>query len=145
MKTKFFLPTLALHLFIFSFGFAQTEMARNSEPIVLSSKTTTEVFISMMEPSFAGGNEALTVYMKNNLQYPEMAKKNGIEGTVLLEYYITDNGTVENVKVIKSAHDSLNAEAIRLVENMPLWNPAIQNGNPTRVKYQLPVTFDLRF
>ncbi len=145
MKTRLVLPTVMLQLFAFSFAFSQSEIARNSEAVDLTSKTSNEISIHMMEPSFVGGNEALAAYMRNNLRYPEIAKKNGIEGTVMLEYYIKDNGTIENVKVIKSANALLNMEAIRLVENMPSWNPAIQNGATTSVKYRLPVTFDLLF
>lgn len=145
MKTKIIFLALIFLLFVISFAFSQSEIAMNSQALVSSHNTSNRTSATMMTPSFVGGNEALTAYMKTNLQYPEAAKKNGIEGTVVVEYYIRENGTIENVKVAKSANDLLNAEAIRLVQNMPLWNPAIQNGNPARVKYQLPVTFNLLF
>jgi len=145
MKTRFALSALLLQLFAISFGFSQSEIARNSKAIVSSHNTSNPISATMMAPSFVGGNDALTAYMRTNLQYPKTAKKIGIEGTVIVECYIKENGMIENVKVAKSAHALLDEEAIRLVKNMPLWNPATQNGNPTRVKYQLPVTFNLLF
>lgn len=145
MKTRFALSTLMLQLLTFTFAFSQSLIAANTEATVLRSQPSNDITINMMEPSYVGGNEALTEYMRNNLQYPEIAKKSGIEGTVILEYYIKEDGTIENVKVVKSVHSCLNSEAIRLVENMPSWNPAIKNGAPARIKYQLPVRFELLF
>ncbi len=130
-----------LQLFTFSFAFSQNEIAKNSE-VTIPPKIASEVPLTTMEPSFVGGYEALKTYVRNNLQYPEIARKNGIEGTVKLEFYIKADGTIENVKVIESAHVALNAEAIRLVENMPIWNPAIRNGSPSSVKFRLPVRFE---
>lgn len=149
MKTGLALSTL-MQLFTLSFAFSQTSISENSDAFVSAHIPTTELSIDIepaasMAPSFAGGNEGLTAFMRNNLMYPEIARRNGIEGTVTLEFYIKDNGTIEKIKVITSANAFLDKEAIRLVESMPRWNPAIQNGNPITVKYQLPVTFELYF
>lgn len=150
MKTRFILSALALQFFTLSTAFSQTAIAGNGDAFAVGPVSAAEITVDAEPsvsalPSFAGGIEALTAYMRTNLKYPEMARQNGVEGTVTLEYYIKANGTIENIKVIRSDNDLLDAEAIRLAENMPRWNPAMQNGSPTTVKYQLPVTFDLRF
>ena len=82
-------------------------------------------------------------YIKNNLKYPIIAAENGIEGTVVVGFVIERDGSISNVNVISSPDLGLSREAVRLVKSMPKWNPAMQNGSPVRVKYNVPVKFKL--
>ena len=85
----------------------------------------------------------LNKYIKNNLKYPISAAENGIERTVVVGFVIERDGSISNVNVISSPDLGLSREAVRLVKSMPKWNPAMQNGSPVRVKYNVPVKFKL--
>lgn len=95
-------------------------------------------------PSFPGGNQKLFQYLGENIQYPVEAQKNKIEGRVFLEFFILKDGSVSEVKVIRSANELLDKEAIRVVESMPKWTPGKNKGEPVNVRYVLPVIFKLQ-
>ena len=96
-------------------------------------------------PEFPGGVEALTNLFGDNYAYPAKATRMGKEGTVILEFYIGTDGSIsEEIEVLQSVGAGLDEEAIRLAKNMPLWLPALQNGVAVKVKYQLPIHFELR-
>ena len=102
------------------------------------------VYNSVMEmPQFPGGSSALSEYISKSIEYPEIAEKRGIEGRVLLSFVVEPDGSITNVKVIKSINPSLDKEAERVVSSMPNWIPGKQNGSPVRVKYKVPVKFKL--
>jgi protein TonB len=94
-------------------------------------------------PEFPGGTEGLKQYVKENIRYPEKAKKAGIEGRVVLQFFIDKDGSVIDEKVIRSLDKDCDKEAVRLVRNMPKWKPGLQEGKPLKVMYTLPVTFRL--
>lgn len=94
-------------------------------------------------PTYPGGNYLLKEYLQSNLQYPQKEKKMGIEGTVAVDYFINTDGSIEGVSIAKSVSHGLDNEAIRLVNNMPEWKPAIENGNVRRVRYRLTLIFQL--
>lgn len=95
-------------------------------------------------PQFPGGPSALFEYLAQNINYPVVAEENGVQGRVLVTMVIERNGSVSDVKVVKSVDPSLDAEAQRVVRSMPHWIPGRQNGSPVRVKYTVPVTFKLQ-
>lgn len=80
-------------------------------------------------------------WLSSNLQYPASAAKEGVGGRVVVEFEVSKTGKVENVHLYRGRHELLDKEAIRLVESMPAWNPARNNGQPVRCSYTLPVTF----
>ena len=94
-------------------------------------------------PSFPGGMGALMQYLKGNIDYPIEAFKKNIGGRVVVAFIIEKDGSLSDVRIAKSVHPLLDAEAIRVVSSMPKWNPGLENGNPVRVKYTIPVTFRL--
>ena len=95
-------------------------------------------------PSFPGGSGALMQYLSKNTKYPPVAEENGIQGRVVCSFVIERDGSVSDVRIIKSVDPSLDKEAIRVVSSMPKWIPGRQNGQMVRVKYNLPVTFRLQ-
>ena len=95
-------------------------------------------------PSFPGGPSAMIQYLSKNQQYPVDAEKNGIQGRVIVTFVVECDGSITNVRVVKSVDPSLDKEAIRVVKSMPLWIPGKQNGSAVRVKYTVPVTFRLQ-
>ena len=104
------------------------------------------VDMAMVEqkPSFKGGDAALYKWLNSQIVYPAAASEEGIQGKVIVAFVIEKDGRVTNVQVVRKKHPALDAEALRVVKKMPNWTPGRNNGQPVRVKYNLPVTFKLQ-
>ncbi|MBQ9178972.1 MAG: energy transducer TonB [Prevotella sp.] len=94
-----------------------------------------------MQPTFNGD---INLWLAQNMRYPKEAVKNNIEGKVIVSFVIEKDGSVSNIKALKSPHSSLTEEVVRLVKAMPNWNPGTMSGKPVRVKYTLPLSFKLQ-
>ena len=92
-------------------------------------------------PEFPGGPEALNSFLTKEIQYPEVARNNGIMGTVLVEFVVEKDGRVSNAKVKVPLFPDCDKEAVRGVMAMPKWKPGKNMGKPVRCFYQVPVTF----
>lgn len=95
-------------------------------------------------PKFPGGDSALLRYLAENVRYPSRAQQNGLYGRVYVKFVINQFGEVCEVEIARGVHPSLDGEAIRVVENMPNWEPGRQRGVPVRVKYTVPINFVLK-
>lgn len=95
-------------------------------------------------PSFPGGPSALMAYLISHVKYPAVAEENGIQGRVTVQFVVEKDGSVTDVKTMKSVDPSLDREAERVVKSMPKWIPGKQNGSAVRVKYFVPVVFRLQ-
>jgi protein TonB len=95
-------------------------------------------------PNFIGGPEGLKKYLADNIQYPINAQKNEIEGTVHVSFLINKNGEVVDIKIYKGVNVDLNNEALRVIGNMPNWNPGLFDGKPVNVSFSLPIKFSLQ-
>lgn len=95
-------------------------------------------------PSFPGGPSALMQFLSSNIKYPVVAEENGVQGRVVCTFVVEKDGSITDVRVIKSVDPSLDKEAMRVVKSMPRWIPGKQNGSAVRVKYTVPVTFRLQ-
>ena len=95
-------------------------------------------------PSFPGGNSALMEYLQQNVKYPVVAQENGVQGRVVVSFVVEKDGSITDVKVVRSVDPSLDKEAARVVKSMPRWIPGKQNGSAVRVKYNVPVSFRLQ-
>jgi TonB family protein len=108
-------------------------------------KVEKDVYVVVEEmPEFKGGNEGLMKYMLDNFKYPEDAKKKGIMGKVSVTFVVTSTGKVMDAKVETPVNPLLDAEALRLVSNMPDWKPGSQNGTKVDVIMKVPVDFKLK-
>ena len=94
-------------------------------------------------PSFIGGPEGLKQYLVNNLKYPINAQKKNIKGTVYVSFIINKIGEVSDIKISKGINIDLNNEALRVIRNMPNWNPGLSDGKPVKVSFVLPIKFSL--
>ena len=94
-----------------------------------------------IEPEFPGGNDSLNAFIKQNLQYPESAKEQGIEGTVFVRFVVETDGSVTVFRINQDVNEELAAEAIRLVNMLPKWKPGYLGPTPVRVGYTLPIVF----
>lgn len=95
-------------------------------------------------PVFPGGESAFYAYLQKEIRYPRKSRRREEEGKVVLQFIISKQGKVQNVRVVKSVSPLLDEEAVRVVKAMPSWSPALQDGEPVRLKYTLPVSFRLR-
>ena len=94
-------------------------------------------------PEFPGGTEGIREWLSKNITYPETAKANGLEGKVYISLVINSKGKVVFPKVVRGLSPELDAEALKLVTQMPEWKPAIQNGVPVSVSYTVPIKFSM--
>lgn len=94
-------------------------------------------------PQFPGGMPALMKWLQDNMKYPKEAQDAKQQGRVIVSFVVEKDGSITNVRVVKSVTPSLDEEAIRVVKAMPKWNPGMQNGEPVRVNYTVPILFSL--
>ena len=95
-------------------------------------------------PSFPGGQGALMSFLSSNIKYPVVAQENDVQGRVIVGFVVERDGSITDVKVMRSVDPSLDREAQRVVRAMPRWKPGKQNGSAVRVKYTVPVVFRLQ-
>ena len=97
------------------------------------------------KPSFNGGDaNEFSKWVNSKLQYPEIAKENGVQGRVTLQFTVNPDGSVSNVKVLRGVDSSLDKEAVRVVSSSPKWKPGKQRDRAVKVTYTFPVIFQLR-
>ena len=94
-------------------------------------------------PHFPGGPAALQAFLSSNTKYPVVAQENGVQGRVIVSFVVERDGSITDVRVVRSVDPSLDREASRVVRSMPRWSPGKQNGSTVRVKYTVPVVFRL--
>lgn len=94
-------------------------------------------------PTFPGGTEAMYSYVYKELKYPVVAKESGIAGTVIVQFVVSKVGEIQNAKVVRGIGGGCNEEALRIVNSMPKWNPAMHNGRTVPVTFTLPIKFSL--
>ena len=120
------------------------ETEEQTSNVEAEKKVEDKVFDAVeQQPSFPGGEGAMFSYISNNLQYPEKAQKNGIQGRVVVKFIVEKDGSISNVEVNRSVDTDLDNEVIRVIKSMPKWNPAKQNGTEVRAYYYVPVAFRL--
>lgn len=95
-------------------------------------------------PSFPGGQQALMKYLSENIRYPVIAQENGVQGRVIVQFTVRKDGTIDDVKVVKSADPSLDKEAVRLIKSVPAWEPGMQRGKAVHCKFTVPIVFKLQ-
>ena len=126
---------------------AEGEVLKAKEVVVdeKPKEEETKVFdVVEQMPSFPGGDAELMKFLNTHIKYPVVAEENGIQGRVVATFVVERDGSISDVKVIKSVDPSLDKEAIRVLKSMPKWIPGKQNGSAVRVKYTVPVTFRLQ-
>ncbi len=118
------------------------------EEVIAETKVEEEqpMSIAMVEqkPQFAGGEAAMYKWLSDNIVYPPAAAEEGVSGRVVVEFVVGKDGSISNVRVVRSRHTALDKEALRVVKAMPNWIPGRNNGQPVKVTYTLPVTFKLQ-
>ncbi len=108
-----------------------------------STKTSTAFEVVEEMPQFIGGMNGLMKYLGQNIKYPAETQQSKTEGRVIVSMIVDKTGKVTEPRVLKSVSPALDAEAIRVVSQMPQWIPGKQKGEAVNVKYTLPISFKL--
>lgn len=152
-KYGLFLPVFVF-LFLLACQKTDQELADNKitdQAVPSRPETGTDVhdlFDLEQAPQFPGGKDALVHFLSENIRYPETARRDSAQGTIVVGFVIDENGKITDVGKTEGAHpawrqDFMN-EAIRAIERMPDWTPGRKNGKPVKVTFSLPIHFKLR-
>lgn len=128
-------------------GLAITVKDYVAESSYVEEEIEEEVPFAIVEqkPKFQGGDQNdFTKWVFSNIVYPEIAKENGVQGRVILQFTVDKDGSVKNVKVLRGVDSSLDKEAVRVVSSSPKWEPGRQRDKPAKVTFVFPVIFQLR-
>jgi TonB family protein len=137
-----------LFLLIISFQLSSQNPRRGT--IVLKrglcqrSATDAAVFIRVDSmPDFRGGGMAGDTWMRRNVQYPEDARRKGIEGVVVMKFIVMPDGSITRPEIVSSTNKVFNEECMRLILLMPKWKPGKCQGSAVPVEFKLPMKFSL--
>jgi len=115
--------------------YSETDVEKRQEKIIFMAVETM--------PQFPEGENGLRNYLQNNLKYPSQARKARVEGKVYVSFVVNSGGRVTDTKIIKGIGEGCNIEALRVINKMPFWKPATQQGRPVSVRFVIPVYFKL--
>jgi periplasmic protein TonB len=113
-----------------------------SEPPVKPEIDKTFITSEVM-PEFEGGIQKMYKWLGKNLKYPLLASNHGIEGRVIVTFVVEKDGGISNVEILKGVGFGCNEEAERVIKAMPKWKAGLQNGKPVRVRYTIPLNFQI--
>jgi len=95
-------------------------------------------------PEFKGGMNGLMKFISGNIKYPDKSQADKTQGNVEVNFVISRDGKVENVRIANAVDSSLDAEAIRVISSMPDWTPGKQSGEPVDVSFTIPIQFSIK-
>lgn len=102
------------------------------------------IFTSVEQmPEFPGGPAAFINFLSNNLQYPVKAVTEKVQGKVFISFFVEKDGSLSEVKILRSLSAEIDSEAVRVIKKSPKWKPGIQNGRAVRTSFTLPINFKL--
>lgn len=96
------------------------------------------------QPRYPGGDEARIRFLQEHLVYPKEAREAGEQGTVFVSFIVSKDGNISNVKILRGVSPELDAEAIRVIEKMPTWEPGYHQGEVVNVQFNMPIRFVLQ-
>lgn len=94
-------------------------------------------------PKFPGGDPALMKFLADNIQYPKVAKDNGIQGRVVITFIVEKDGTPTEYEIVRGVDPALDKEALRVAALMGKWTPGQNEGQTVQVRYTVPINFEL--
>ena len=125
-------------------GNVDEEILLPEPPVVGEIQPTLMGDVVEQMPSFPGGPQALLDYLSEHINYPEGYEETCVQGRVVITFVVEKDGSLSDVAVVKSLEKAFDEEALRAVKSMPNWIPGMQDGEPIRVKYAIPVNFRLK-
>lgn len=138
MKRFLFSLSILLAACINSFAHANNEGDSPNDNSQIYNLAMVEIL-----PEFPGGSTEMYKWIAEHIIYPAQAIDEGIQGKVIVDFVISENGDIENVRVLRAKHPALDKEAVRVIKSMPKWRPGQINGKNVKTSYLVPVTFKL--
>lgn len=136
MKHFILFPTMLICLLL--------SQITSAQPNVAPEDTAAPVFMIVEEaPVYPGGTEAMSKFLSDNLRYPKKARRKGIEGQVIVSFVINEDGSINRITIVKGLGYGCDEEVIRVISTMPSWKPGRQKGENVKVRFLLPVRFQL--
>ena len=106
--------------------------------------TETPIFVVVDKmPSFPGGEQKMLEYIYGRINYPPIAKENGIEGRCVISFVVMEDGNIQDIAIERDIGGGCAEEVVRVIESMPTWNAGEQNFKKVRVRFNLPIKFTL--
>lgn len=114
-------------------------------PVPVAQEYSEDVIFTVVEnhPSYPGGEEARIRFLQETLRYPNEAREAGLQGTVFISFVVEKDGSISNPKILRGVGESIDKEAMRVINEMPRWNPGRQRGENVRVQFNMPIRFVL--
>ena len=141
MKLKQIVFAIILLHITFAFSVFASDADSSLTDTIQKKEETIFVSVEQM-PEIPGGKEELFKFISNNLKYPDMV--GDFEGRVIVQFVVEKDGSISDIKVIRSLHPEYDKEAMRVIKLMPKWLPGNQRGKAVRVSYILPIVFKLQ-
>lgn len=132
--------------FLYLVSFSHSSCINKSKAEINCPQSDSSKVFSLVEkmPTFPGGDNELYKFLGNNLKYPKKERQNGTTGKVFVTFVINADGSISDIKILRSLTALFDEEVIRVIKLMPKWTPGTNQGKPVNVQYNLPVTFMLR-
>ena len=127
---------------LFSLLIASQSFAQEGNKQITKVKEETAQAI-IIDASYPGGQDELMKYIASSMKYPQDAMDNGFQGKVYVGFIVNEDGSISNVEIKRGVQESLDQEALRIIKNMPNWEPAEQDGQAIKSSYMLQVSFKL--
>ena len=142
----FAISALVLLVIVFAPARANAQNKKVKKAQTRKDTTTDDKVYDVCEqmPIYEGGDAALLKYLTDSVKYPELAKKHGVQGRVVIGFIVEKDGSLTDIKVLRPVDIALDAEALRVVKGMPKWIPGCHDGQLVRVEYNVPVSFRLK-
>ena len=149
MKLLFVIPVIGLVFFVVS-AFEKIKSSGSVDGSLVTNEVRSDdpdavpyVQVDVM-PVFPGGEAALLKYLGEHATYPENAKKNNIQGKVVVRFCVTEKGKINRISILKGVDPEIDAEAIKLIGTLPDFIPGRNGGRAVPVWYMVPITFTLK-
>lgn len=147
LKALFIIPVACFALYTFATPKADSPVPQVKKTAAAQAKkaTTDDKIYDIVEVNagFPGGEEAMYKWLEDNIKYPQDAIGKRLQGRVMVELVINKDGSFAEVRALRGPAKELCDEAVRVVKEMPKWNPAKVNGKVVRSSFRLPINFRL--
>lgn len=95
------------------------------------------------DAEFPGGTQALWQFIYRNLEYPEEAVRDSIEGAVRVRFMVKEDGAVGAISITQPLHTACDAAVVAVIKKLPRFAPAKKKGKPIAMAFVVPIRFRL--
>ena len=115
--------------------------SKNPKPKVQTKQKNGVYTVADVVPTFPGGNKAMYNYLAKNVKYPKADLENNRQGKTIVQFVVEPDGSLTDVKALRSPSHTMGEEAVRVLKNSPKWKPGKVNGKAVRALFTIPVNF----